>query len=155
VDAAVVVPEAVGQAPVVASAVAAAVVVTEAAGQAPVVEAQKVADLQQEQQPQQSKSLAAAVTVQPAVDVMAPAVAFVADKMQQHAVAAPNQHLPLLAGVVVAVVAAAVVAAAVALKAAPCRAEGKSASYLPPNMVNPEPSLPCEASPLLAGSNTV
>jgi hypothetical protein len=146
---------AAGQTPVVASVVDAADVVpkaAEAAGQVPVVEAQKATDLQQDQKAEQPKSAAAAA---PAVDVVAPAVAFVADKMQQHAVAAPNQHLPLLAGVVVAVVAAAVVAAAVALKAAPGRAEGKTAGYLPPRIVSPEPALPCEASPLLAGSNTV
>jgi hypothetical protein len=94
------------------------------------------------------------------VAAVAPAVTFVVDKVQQHAVDGPNQHLPLLAAVVVAVVVAAVVAAAVALRAAPCAADAKGScrgrGYVPPGIVSsPEPPKLGEALPLLAASNTV
>lgn len=94
------------------------------------------------------------------VAAVAPAVTVVVDKMQQHAVNGPNQHLPLLAAVVVAVVAAAVVAAAVALRAAACAADAKGScragGYVPPGIVgSPEPQKLGEALPLLAAPNTV
>lgn len=106
-------------------------------------------------QEQQQPSTDGASTAVAAADAVVPVLSAVADKMQQQAVAGPNQHLPLLAGVVVGVIAAAVLAAAAALRAAPCAAvEAKAPhGYVPPGDMmahdEPQPAL-TEAAPLLA-----
>jgi hypothetical protein len=127
------------------------------ADEAPVTEAALAeASKQKQQQPSMDDASAAAAA---ADAVVVPVLSAVADRMQQQAVAGPNQHLPLLAGVVVGVVAAAVVAAAVALRAAPCaaaEAQDKSRNgYVPPGgmmmaLDEPQPGQLPEAAPLLA-----